>query len=135
MLGHWGRTRTLPASACKTCDCACLPGPLRDRFPPSLDLNDLGEHPLHKTLAEDELLPRMQQPTRMTAVDRRSRSNRTDGRPPYHFGSRWAGRRAGWADLAQIWRGPARSGPLSFFPLCNICLINHCCKQKCLENL
>jgi hypothetical protein len=35
-----------------------------------LDLDDLGEHPLRETLAEAELLPRMQQPMRMTVIGR-----------------------------------------------------------------
>jgi hypothetical protein len=78
---HQRNSHALPASACKICTCACLPWPRHDRFPPSVDLDDLGEHPFCETLAEAELLPHMQLTTGTTMICRRSPSNRMDGRP------------------------------------------------------
>jgi hypothetical protein len=45
---------------------------------------------------------------------------------PYRFAPPpRAGRRANWADLAQIWRSPARSGLFLFFPYAiSICYMN-----------
>jgi hypothetical protein len=57
----------------------------------------------------------MQRPAGTMAIRHRSSSNRTAGKPLYRFNQSRAGRRADWADPAQIWRGPARSGLFTFF--------------------
>jgi hypothetical protein len=57
----------------------------------------------------------MQCPAGTMAIRHRSSSNQMAGKPPYRFGQSRAGQRAGWADPAQIWRGPARSGLFTFF--------------------
>jgi hypothetical protein len=114
---------------------ACTPQPLHARSAPApaiLDLASTDSRPQltlttsvsdlpRETLADAVPLPCMQQTMGTTAIGHRSSSNRMDGNLPYRFRRRRAGRRASWADLAQIWRGPARSGPLSFFSLSIMC--------------
>jgi hypothetical protein len=103
-------------SACSLCAHSSHRGSSHRHFSASPSPGDLGEHTLHKTLAEADLLACMQQVPGTMAISHRSPSNRTDRRP--HTDSAAAG--LAGEPAGPIWprSGEARPdlAPFLFFP-------------------
>jgi hypothetical protein len=71
----------------------------------------------------------MQQEMMTTMVSRRFFSNRAARESPYPFGHPGLASEPAGLDPAQIWPGPARSGPLLFF-LCDYIFADHVLQFK-----